>query len=229
MADLRIDAHAGTEAILTPATVTQLLIILLFVVPGFVYQAVRISVRGRLPMDVELSTRLVRAIVSSAIFALLYVIALGGVLVDAAHGEGTAFEQPRLGALGALVLGIAIPALSAVLPSLAPRTEWLQRLWSKVPEVATYDPTPTAWDKAFQARGPCFIRVLNKDGRWIGGYYGPGSYATSYPEDPEVFLEQAFEISDDGTFGEVVHGTSGVLINCREIQLLQVVELSEGV
>ena len=39
-----------------PKSVTGLLILLLFVIPGFVYQAVRISVRGRLPFDLELST-----------------------------------------------------------------------------------------------------------------------------------------------------------------------------
>lgn len=213
---------------MTPATVTQLLIILLFVVPGFVYQAIRISVRGRLPLDIELSTRLVRAIVASAIFALIYLIALGDVLVDAAYGRGLAFEHPRVGAGMAFVLGILLPAAAAVAPPMTPRWRWLSRLRSKLPEVASYDPTPTAWDKTFQSREACFVRVLNAEGQWIGGYYGENSYATSYPESPELFLERAFEVFDDGTFGSEVPGTMGVLINCREIQLLQVVENSEG-
>lgn len=165
---------------MTPTSVTQLLLLLLFVVPGFVYQAARISVRGRLPLDIELSTRIVRAIVSSGIFGLVYLAMLGQPLVDAAHARGYGFEHPRVGALIALVGGIIIPALLALVRT--PNWAWLRALSQKLPQITKYDPTPTAWDKAFQDIGECFIRVLNADNRWVAGYYGPASYATSYPE-----------------------------------------------
>lgn len=208
-----------------PSSVTQLLLLLLFVVPGFVYQAVRISVRGRLPLDIELSTRIVRAIVSSGIFALVYLVILGEHLVDAAQGLGFGFEHPRVGALLALLGGIIIPAVLALLR--VPDWEWLARLSARLPQVTKYDPTPTAWDQAFQNIGECFIRVLNNDNRWIAGYYGPGSYATSYPEPHQLFLEKAFHVSDDGTIGEEIDATQGVFVDCTEIQLLQVVAAIE--
>jgi hypothetical protein len=204
-----------------PTSVTQLLLLLLFVVPGFVYQAVRISVRGRLPLDIELSTRIVRAIVSSGIFALVYLILVGQPLIDTAQGHGYAFEHPRVGALLALSGGIAIPALLALVR--VPDWDWLQDLRARLPEVTQYDPTPTAWDKTFQGIGECFIRILNRDDRWIAGYYGPASYATSYPEPHQLFLEKAFHVSDDGTIGSEIDGSQGVLIDCTGIQLLQVV------
>lgn len=204
-----------------PTSVTQLLLLLLFVVPGFVYQAVRISVRGRLPLDIELSTRIVRAIVSSGIFALVYLAIVGQDLVDAAHGTGYGFEHPRAGALVALLGGIVIPALLALVR--VPNWNWLQRIGARLPQVTKYDPTPTAWDKTFQSIGECFIRVLNKEGRWVAGYYGPSSYATSYPEPHQLFLERAFHVGDDGTIGEEIDGSQGVLIDCVGIQLLQVV------
>lgn len=204
-----------------PTSVTQLLLLLLFVVPGFVFQAVRISVRGRLPLDIELSTRIVRAIVSSGIFALVYLAVIGQPLVDAAQGHGFVFEHPRFGAVLALAGGIVAPSVLALVR--APRWPWLRRLRLWLPEVTKYDPTPTAWDKAFQSIGECFVRILNSDDRWIAGYYGPASYATSYPEPHQLFLEKAFHVSDEGAIGDEVDGSQGVLVDCTEIQLLQVV------
>ena len=219
---------------MAPSSVTQLLILLLFVVPGFVYQAVRISVRGRLPLDIELSTRIVRAIVLSGIFALVYLMVLGDLLIDAAQGKGWGFEHPRVGAFFALLGGIIIPAGLALVR--LPDWNWIARVRTRVPEITRYDPTPTAWDKTFQNASQCFIRISMKDGTWIAGYYGSESYATSYPETQQVFLEQAFFVSDDGTLGQRIEGTLGVMVDCSDIQFLQVLdavvteaELDEGV
>jgi hypothetical protein len=206
----------------TPTSVTQLLILLLFVVPGFVYQAVRISVRGRLPLDIELSTRIVRAIVSSGIFALVYLIGLGEHLIDGAQGQGYGFEHPRVGAAVALLGGILIPAGLALVR--LPGWKWVAWIAERLPEVTRYDPTPTAWDKTFQNASQCFIRILTNDGTWVAGYYGSESYSTSYPETQQVFLEQAFAVADDGTIGEMIEGTQGVLVDCSDIQLLQVLD-----
>ncbi|WP_404385014.1 DUF6338 family protein [Knoellia locipacati] len=210
-----------------PKTVSELLLLLLFVVPGFVYQAVRISVRGRLPLDVDLSTRLVRAIVSSAVFGLVYLVVFGDLLVQAARGEGFAFRNVRVGAAMALGLGIVVPALGAV--ARVPQWPWVQRLGGRLPQVTKYDPTPTGWDKAFQNSSECFIRILTKDGTWIAGYYGGASYATSYPEDQQLFLEKAHAVSDTGEIGDEVENSLGVLVQCSEIQLLQIVAPVYGV
>jgi len=45
-----------------PSTPAQLLTTLLLVLPGFVYQEVRIRLRGRAPGEQELTSRLLRAI-----------------------------------------------------------------------------------------------------------------------------------------------------------------------
>jgi Family of unknown function (DUF6338) len=71
-------------------------------------------VRGRLPQDIELPTRIVRAVMLSAIFGLVYVMILGGVLIDASCGEGYAVSHPRLSAMVGLLGGIVIPAILAL-------------------------------------------------------------------------------------------------------------------
>lgn len=211
---------------MAPTSVTGLLIFLLFVVPGFVYQTTRISVRGRLRFDLELSTRIVRAIVTSGIFGLVYLAILGNTLIEAAHGEGLGVDHPRIGAIVALAGGILIPAGLALLP--APTWAWIDRLRAKLPQVTKYDFTPTAWDKAFQSAEECFIRVLTNDNRWIAGYYGPASYATSYPEPHQLFLEKAYEVSEDGTIRDEIEGTRGIIVDCTAIQLLQVLAGTEA-
>jgi len=186
-----------------PSTVTQLLVTLLFVVPGFVYQSVRISIRGRLPQDVELSTRIVRAIVASVMFALVYLMALGDILADATEGQGYLLNHPRLGALTALIGGIVIPALVAAAAGILdlPGWAWLDRFRSALSEIQRYDPTPTAWDKAFQDGSKVYVRILNGEGRWIAGLYGNDSYASSYPESQQIFMEKTFSISEEGEIG----------------------------
>lgn len=205
-----------------PSTLTQLLATLVFVVPGFVYQAVRISVRGRLPLDIELSTRIVRAIVSSVIFGLVYLLIAGECLVDAAQGTGLMYDHPRVGALFGLAGGIVIPAAAGL--ARLPDAEWLSRLASRLPEISRYDPTPTGWDKAFQNSSECFVRVLNQDSQWIAGYYGANSYATSYPENQQIFLERAHHITSNGVIEGEIEGSKGCLIDCGQIQLLELLE-----
>lgn len=207
-----------------PTTATQLLVTLLFVVPGFVYQSVRISTRGRLPADVELSTRIVRAVVASVMFGLVYLVLMGDLLVDAAQGQGYLLDHPRVGALTGLLGGIVIPAVVAGTAGIVdlPDWAWLERLKAALSEVRRYDPTPTAWDKLFQDGSESFVRVLNKDGRWIAGLYGNHSYASSYPEPHQIYLEQTYSISEDGEVGEPIPWTRGCVVDCTDIQLLEV-------
>lgn len=62
-----------------PTTWVQILVVVLAVVPGFVYQITRRSLRGPSPDEVELGVRVLRSIVTSALFAGLYLMALAGV------------------------------------------------------------------------------------------------------------------------------------------------------
>lgn len=37
---------------------------------------------------------------------------------------------------------------------------------------------------------------------WVGGYFGPRSFAGSPPNHSDLFLEWAYDMEEDGTFGE---------------------------
>ncbi len=100
---------------------------------------------------------------------------------------------------------------------------WMIRATEKLPQLTKYDWTPTGWDKVFQDAEECFVRVLNRDGQWVAGYYGPNSYATSYPEPQQLFLERAYRISKNGVIKEPIENSLGVLIDCSALQLLRIV------
>ncbi|TCC34961.1 DUF6338 family protein [Kribbella sindirgiensis] len=215
-----------------PSTATQLLIMLLFVVPGFVYQGVRVNLRGRLATDVDLSTRLVGAIVRSAIFGLVYLAIGGKLLVEAANGKGWLIDHVRVAALIALVGGFVLPALLGLVtaPDNAALVKWLRERevsqWFS--NLFSYDHTPTAWDKAFQDRTPCFVRILTSEKEWIAGYYGLNSYSTSFPEKHQVFLEACYEVSKTGQIGDPIPGSEGVIVSCESAISIELIALEES-
>lgn len=198
-----------------PSTTTQLLILLLFVVPGFVYQGVRINIRGRRPADVEFSTRLITAVVTSAVFGLFYLAIAGSLLVEAANGKGWLVSHPRVGALMALVAMFGVPAAIALVDFSE------TAVWKKLTAGAAYDVTPTAWDKAFQERRECYVRILTGNHKWIAGYYGTSSYASSFPEKHEVYLEWGFEIDENGRIGEILPDSLGLVVQCDGAVLIE--------
>ena len=206
-----------------PTTVTQVLITLVLVVPGFVYQETRIRLRGRKPHDTEPTSRLLRAIAASALFALVYALILGPYLSDAHRGQVTALAHPRISALLALAAAFGVPMLCAVIPDL-PRTMsgWRHPSKSLRPsELSRYDPRPSAWDVAFEGASEGFVRVRMKDGTWFAGYFGQSSYASSFPDPRSLFVEVGHLVDVDGVIGDPIEGSAGAVIECADAVLIE--------
>lgn len=247
-----------------PGTLPQLIIALLFVIPGVVYQAVRSRYVGTLPQERETADKLLRALGVSAVLHASYLILFGSSLIRLIRPRGTgAFSgveaNPRLVGLLGLALLVAVPAAlawtsshrrlivgwlltqlehdgadgerpdSATAPSgrKAGNARWkrlrlhlvdLLARWRPLPDAARYSATPTAWDwatdKVWGARG--FVRVLKKDGRWVGGAYGSDSYVSSYPEPPAIYVETGYQIAASGEFRERQESTRGLWVSCED-------------
>jgi hypothetical protein len=163
-------------------------VLLLFVVPGSVYQAVRQRLRGPAPDDLNFSTKLFRAIgISTALMGVYLAVAGSQLLrlVETRSGEAPSWDglQRHARTLGWLIilLGLFVPALLGVLDFLrASRSINLRKI--------AYDPVPRAWDFAFKDLKPCFVRVLTTDGLWLGGWFGEASYVSGFPEPREIFI-----------------------------------------
>jgi hypothetical protein len=202
-----------------PSTVTQLALLVLLVLPGITYQFLRERWRGPAPGERDLGERVLRAVAVSVFLDAVYLVVAGPELLQLAHGPNSAIwdgfaQRPRVVGLVGLVLFIVVPAAAAAAVS------WAQRHRLR----ASFRGTPTAWDHAFRDRRPCFVRARLKDGSWVGGWYGTRSYATSYPQPAELFLESARRMNPDGSFGAKVNQTAGLHLLACDTDVLEFVD-----
>ncbi len=198
----------------------QALTLLVLLIPGFVYQGLLSRMRGPRPEDRDLSTRIVRALIASALFDLIYVVVLGTRLTGGVARPQSYLDNARSTALWLVTLVFLVPATIAVIQhAIAIRRLYPKLPWKEVFRV--YNPTPTAWDFAVGRIGPSYVRVLTKDGGWVGGYAGADSFYTSYPETREIFVEQAWRLNDEGDFDQPVEGSAGRWIKCDDAPVVE--------
>ena len=73
-------------------------------------------------------------------------------------------------------------------------------------------PYPTAWDYLFDKREPSFVLIHLNNGALLGGYWGANSYAGSFPNDGDIYLEAVYVVDEKGVFGNPMPSTRGVLL-----------------
>lgn len=209
-----------------PSTISQLLALVLLVLPGLTYQFLRERWRGPVAAEADLGERLLRAITASVALDGVYAVAAGPALVRAwrgmeRSGPGTLAERsPRAVGLWALLLFLGVPAAAALLVTYRERRR----------ARAVYRPVPTAWDYAFGARadsGPRFVRARLKDGTWVGGWFGTRSYASSHPQEADLYLQASYRMTPDGAFASRVEGTDGIYLRMADIDVVEVVKGAE--
>uniref|UniRef100_A0AAU2VJV0 DUF6338 family protein n=1 Tax=Streptomyces sp. NBC_00008 TaxID=2903610 RepID=A0AAU2VJV0_9ACTN len=203
----------------SPSTPLQIAMLLLFVLPGVTYQFLRERWRGPVPGERDLGERVLRAVAASVVLDTLYLVAAGPRLVrfarhTGAGAGGAVAQQPRTAGLLALVLFVVVPAAAAG------GVTW----WQRRRRPARYRSTPTAWDHLFRRSGPCFVRMRLRDGAWVGGWYGGRSYATSYPQAPEIYLETAWLMNPDGSFVRPVRDSAGIHIRAADTDVLELLD-----
>lgn len=203
----------------------QLVVLLILILPGVVYQFVRTRLRGPVPDDASALTRVLRAIGVSVFLVSMYAVLVGPNLlrlVDDAQSAARVGQVENVRQLGlvALLLLFVVPAVLAYVDYLR-RTKLTTDFLN-----LSYNPAyPTAWDFAFTDRPECFVRVLTEDGRWIGGLLSDKSWLSSFPEPREIFAEIAYTIDDTGTFGAPIPDSGGIFIRCDTVALVEFINL----
>jgi hypothetical protein len=76
---------------------------------------------------------------------------------------------------------------------------------------------PTAWDYVFRQKRGFWIIVHLKNGKKIGGIYGLSSYASAYPEEKELYLQEVWKLDKGGNFVEPIDRSKGMIIFKDEI------------
>ena len=66
-----------------------------------------------------------------------------------------------------------------------------------------------------------------KNEKLIGGLYYSKSFASSYPEKQDLYIEEVWKINDNGEFQERIKGTKGILINYEIIEYIEFFTMEE--
>lgn len=201
---------------MVPSTVQQLTILLIMILPGGVYQAVRERLLGPRPSEAQAESRVLRAVAASVLLDSVYALTAGPWLVSLLRDGGRAalLDRPRVTGATALLLVMVVPALVA----------YGESRWRERRSPSRQVTVPSAWDHLFAGRSSCFVRIRLKDGSWIAGWYGGRSLAASYPHGRDIFLQAQYAVLVDGTIGPRLAHTGGIYVPADSIDLLQLLE-----
>ena len=85
-------------------------------------------------------------------------------------------------------------------------------------------PVPTSWDYIFSRGEPYWIILHLKTGERVGGYYGGKSFASSYPEPQEIYIEELWRLDENGILKEEIINSAGGYVrveDCKFIEFLK--------
>ncbi len=204
-----------------PTNAFGVLALVVLVLPGIVWVSVRTAVRGRRANDADVAGRVLQALVISVALDAAYLLALGRTAVDrliTAADPGAPGVRTTPAAV--LVLGVGVPALLAYLVHGEPAWKPVHRRapnWLKLPRrTTTQQSTPNAWDRAAPNLGGRWIRIRLADGKWIAGWYGNGSYLSTYPEPHDIYVSDQHEVDATGIIGAQIPDTAGFWVALKD-------------
>ncbi|HCH3750668.1 hypothetical protein CGH28_18460 [Vibrio parahaemolyticus] len=102
---------------------------------------------------------------------------------------------------------------------------WLKVRKSKIIKGNSLHPVGKPWDYVFSQEQPYWVKVTLKNGEVLGGKYSDKSFASSAPNEEQIYLEETWILSETGKFERAKNGTAGIIILASEISH---VELRKG-
>ena len=202
-----------------PNTSEALIIALLFIGPGLLYE---LGIEREIGYwRTGLADRTLRFFATSTIIHALAAPATFWVwrsYLAEPHGL-SAYSLLPLPLWAAIVAYLVLPLLVGVAVGRGARG---QRPWLR--PIIGRDPTPKAWDHVFgQPVRRGYIRLKLSDGTWVGGLWispgddQPGAYASSFPQPEDLYLPVQFDV--DPRTGGILLDAEGKL-RLREWGLL---------
>lgn len=191
---------------MNPFDSETLRLVLIFFVPGFVSMRVHdlyVPSERR-----DFSKSLMEAVSFSCInFAIFY------WAIVAIHSEGFPSEHPVWYYLSSVAILFVAPIFWPILYSWTMGLPFFRR--------RTIHPIPKPWDYLF-SQGDSFWEIVHmKDGRRIGGRYDTRSFASSYPAEEQIYLEEVWHLDKKGRFKERVESTQGLIISKADFEAIE--------
>lgn len=88
-------------------------------------------------------------------------------------------------------------------------------------------PDPTAWDHHFRKGDAHWIWLTFKSGQVMAGLYGPGSFASSFPQRQDLFIEKLLSLDENGKVVGWKEGSAGALVNMENLERIEFFQIEE--
>jgi uncharacterized protein DUF6338 len=217
---------------MAPQTGTALILLAVFVLPGFVTLLVRERIYWIKGQDTPFE-RLLNALYYSSIVYI--VLGLGVVIGGGDKGDVTqAYAGEASIAVYLLVAFAGLFALPWAIAELGRRWQGSEVLRPRVLRTFGIDPghsVTAGWEQLFlESRGVrngrgLMLRVSLDDGRVLGGFFGEDSLAAYTAHGRDLFLEQRWQLDEeDRWFVAPVEGSYGLWIAADQIHSVEAYE-----
>lgn len=220
-----------------PESLPQIAAFILMLVPGLTWAVVKTWLIGVRDPDYGAGARVLDALFISAVFLVIYsaaalTVLIGNYSLEVARGVlDLAYKTwPSWAvALGAFGLLVIVPGVTSYFVNrrrvkyTAVVTDWRgnpkidetgnQKTKTKKRGINRPNSIPTAWDMAaYEKIDERWVRVRLAEKLYFGGYFGQGSYASTYPHDRDLFIQEQWEMGTDGQFLRPVRNSLGVWV-----------------
>ncbi len=187
---------------------------LAFLVPGFVIDSVFSMFQRRRPERPHLSflRLLTLSAINYAIWSWLIFLLIQPEWPQA---------HPGRAALGWLIVILIGPLLLGFIISYFAQKDWARRFLQWI-GLRPLHVVPTAWDWRFETlREPHWLLVTLQDGSQVAGYFGSQSFASSQADQLDLYVEQVWQVPNDGGPWAMVEPQRGILISSHQIRYVE--------
>ena len=203
-----------------PATRDALVILILFLIPGFVAD----SIYGRLTsrQKREATETVLSIVLWTLVNYALWSPVLLWLVLRAAPAGYSQYLLTHLVSLTALavVVGLVAPVLEAVLAARAVNSGWFGGFVERVLGRRVHT-IPKAWDFAFSREEAHLVLITLTDGTKFAAAFGRDSFASEYPAEEDVFFEVVYSVDESGAFGDPLPLSAGLLVKRADIRSLE--------
>lgn len=96
----------------------------------------------------------------------------------------------------------------------------------KIPGIKKFvlGPHKQPWDSFFSRKEAMWVVITLKSGGVLRGKYGLKSFASVYPSERQIYLEELWSRGENGGFGEKASRSKGIIISEDEIKYIEFYE-----
>jgi hypothetical protein len=197
-----------------PTTIEALVIVALVLSPGYVFTQLARRVIAHIEESTDVRFLLTVITAGTAIHALIFPWTLW--VLD--YYLASDLRSHSWEAFGWAVVTIFVfPVGLGVLAGRLTLRRSVERVldWAGLGYI---DRMPSAWDYAIRQLRPNYVVIRLKDEQGtIGGVFANRSFGSLNPRRADIYLEEAWQLNEDGTFRQVIPDTLGVWVSQDEM------------